>query len=251
MRKVKTTSSNKWSLLDELHSELGIGSGVDHPGRTRYKSRFITLGDFSRGLNVSVPEATLIAADLGLPMDFSRDGSEELVDIAPYVRLVRLIAGIKKFGPEQRFERAKAAREQRERIISCISDAGGEYVYSTFDRGALMVFSMPDESRVGVLTYVSTVQSPGSQVTFNVGHLDDENVDWVVLHATRLGRTFAKTRDELHSMSADGKSIGLTFRAGTPADDELERRLPEIVTGQLRKRLPLPVSEARSRKKKK
>jgi hypothetical protein len=206
------------------------------------KRELVPLADFARGLRRSEPLAALLARDLELGI-VTDSGGNLVVDVAPLNAILSLITEVEKLGPNRRIARAQAAREVRDGLVRRLTEAGLRYQDSAFERGALLRFAREDGTQVGIMSYVATTLNRAGQTTFCVGHLDDDSVDWVLLVATQLGRTDARTRGELKAMSADGKGIGLTVRPGTRTDDLLENRLEEIVSGKVRERPPLPARD--------
>jgi hypothetical protein len=126
--------------------------------------------------------------------------------------------------------RAETIRNRREYLRKKLISAGLTYVGEGSPRGTLMRFITSDaKQNVNILCYISTSLSKSGQVSFAVNRLKDRSVHWIIMDAIPLTRTFLFKREELLSLTREGKdSMSMTIRAGTSSTNEFDNRLYEV-----------------------
>lgn len=121
---------------------------------------------------------------------------------------------------------ASLIAKEREYLRRRLSQVGLIYQGRDFPRGSLLKFKRKDGMPVNVLSYIAISMFRPKQASFQVSHLLNPEVHWVVCVASSLKRTLIYSRQEL-SNGADRAS--LTVTAGTPLDRDWENRIHLLI----------------------
>lgn len=126
-----------------------------------------------------------------------------------------------------------AAEKYRQELKRYFSYEGFGDVERTRKRGSLFTYHRRNSiHRVGIMTYVGGIKSGASWVNFSIDNPGktprDLYINWAVLVAVPFKKTYLLRMSDLFKNHMSPARKGITIRRGTPDDNLLKYRLPEL-----------------------
>jgi len=139
-------------------------------------------------------------------------------------------------------------REARAQLKELFEANEAKFIRHELRGGACLVFERPENlhrggsRQIAIVTYYAGAQqkarsdasSAPEQYNFRVSYLDRwKQYEWIALIVAPLNRVYLKKMSEVREGREGAKSVNITIREGTPSDDLFERRIGELITGEV------------------